>query len=53
MIDVNIASYHDIYKLFKVSCSVINNITRKLPQVPLDRNKIKLPYYIKLADISL
>lgn len=53
MIDVNIASYHDIYKLFKVSCSVLNNITCKLPQVPLHRNKIKLPYYIKLADLSL
>lgn len=51
MVDVNISSYHDSNNVYKDSCSVLNNITCKLPQV-LDRNKINFTYYVKLTDPS-
>ncbi|XP_072403248.1 uncharacterized protein [Diabrotica undecimpunctata] len=52
MVDLKIFSLYDCKKGFMTSCAVLKNITCRLPQVPIDRTKIKLPEWVQLADPS-
>lgn len=51
-INVNISPKNNPSKYFKLSCSIVNSITQKLPQVSIDISRLKIPhYYLKnLAD---
>ncbi|XP_072392294.1 uncharacterized protein [Diabrotica undecimpunctata] len=52
MVDLKIFSLYDSKKGFMTSCAVLKNITCRLPQVPIDRTKIKLLEWVQLADPS-
>ncbi|KAJ8974051.1 hypothetical protein NQ317_016289 [Molorchus minor] len=50
MVNVTIYSHVEENVKFNVTCSVLKNITCKLPQSPIKIQKLNIPNYIKLAD---
>lgn len=52
MTDIEIHSRHDPATKFKISCAVVDRITQNLPQLPIHKNLLQIPYHIsqELAD---
>lgn len=52
MIDIYLHSNHDRARRFRVSCSVLDNITHQLPQTPIKVERLHIPTNIfeRLAD---